>query len=103
MRDSRRTQCDQLLSVFVASLGQWVPLPTILALGIAQFGARILELRRSGYTIRNKTEYRDGKVLSWYRLELEPTQEKEPEQSGDELPSSFPEFGPLAKESYGVD
>ena len=26
--------------------GNWVPLPSILALGIAQFGARIFELRR---------------------------------------------------------
>ena len=100
MKSSRKTQGDTLLRVL--KLNQWVPLPTILALGIAQFGARILELRRSGYNIRNKTEHRDGKVLSWYRLESEPTQqEKEPEQSGDELPSSFPEFGPLAKESYG--
>ena len=103
MKDFRKTQRDQLRSLLSASLGQWVPLPTILALGIAQFGARILELRRSGYTIRNKTEHKNGQVFSWYRLVSEPTQEKEPEQSGDELPSSFPEFGPLAKESYGVD
>jgi hypothetical protein len=103
MKGFRKSQRDQLCSLLSASLGQWVPLPTILALGIAQFGARILELRRSGYSIRNKTEHRDGKVLSWYRLESEPTQEKEPEHSGHELAGSFPEFGPLAKESYGVD
>jgi hypothetical protein len=95
------TQRSRLLNLLQSRHGQWVPLPEILSLGFSQFGARILELRRSGHAITNKTEYRAGKVLSWYRLDSEPTQEKKP--SGHELPSSFPEFGSLAKESYGVD
>jgi hypothetical protein len=49
--------------------GQWISLSEILELGFAQFGARILELRRDGHTILNKTEHRDGKVLSWYKME----------------------------------
>jgi hypothetical protein len=46
-----------------------VPLPQILALGCAQFGARILELRRANFHIENKIERDDsGAVHSWYRL-----------------------------------
>jgi hypothetical protein len=99
----RSTQRSRLLSLLQSRRGQWVPLPEILTLGFSQFGARILELRRIGHAITNKTEHRAGKVLSWYRLDSEPTHEKRPEQSAHSLPSSFPEFGPLAKESYGVD
>ncbi|MBZ5701007.1 MAG: hypothetical protein LAN84_04100 [Acidobacteriia bacterium] len=44
-------------------------MPQILALGCAQFGARILELRRSNFHIENKIERDDsGVVHSWYRF-----------------------------------
>ncbi len=36
---------------------QWVRLPEILALGIAQYGARILEARRMGFVIENRTAW----------------------------------------------
>lgn len=64
----RGTQCERLLRFFEERQGQWVPLPEILALGIAQFGARILELRRSGYVIENRREHAGKAVHSWYRL-----------------------------------
>ena len=99
----KSTQRSRLLALLQSRRGQWVPLPEILSLGFSQFGARILELRRDGHAITNKTEHRAGKVLSWYRLDSEPKPEKRPEPSGHALPSSFPEFGSLAKESYGVD
>jgi hypothetical protein len=67
-RGSRGTQRDRILGLFQSRPGQWIGLPEILALGFAQFGARIYELRREGYTIENKTEHRDGKTLSWYRF-----------------------------------
>jgi hypothetical protein len=60
-----------------------VPLPDILSLGFSQFGARILELRRDGHTILNKTEHRDGKVLSWYKLAAERDCRKSVVSSGD--------------------
>jgi len=45
-----------------------VPLPEVLRLGIAQYNARILELRERGYDIRNEIEWHDGIRHSWFRL-----------------------------------
>lgn len=64
----RATQRDQILRLLVQAGGAEVPLPRILELKISQFGARILELRRAGYHIVNRTANVDGKRLSWYRL-----------------------------------
>jgi len=50
----------------------WVPLPDILALGIAQYNARIHELREIGYDIQNKTEWVKGVRHSWFLLVSEP-------------------------------
>jgi hypothetical protein len=64
-----KTQRARILRPLIEARGGWVPLPEILALGIAQFGARIFELRRTGFNIENKIERDDsGVVHSWYRL-----------------------------------
>jgi len=47
---------------------QWVPLPEILSLGIAQYGARILEDRRKGLVIENRTAWVGSKRHSWFRI-----------------------------------
>jgi hypothetical protein len=60
----RRTQRDRVLTLLRARAGSWVPLPEILALGVAQYGSRILELRRLGYRIENRQQA--GR--SWFRL-----------------------------------
>lgn len=70
MKDSRATQRGRILELLTSADGAWVPLPKILELKISQFGARILELRRSGLNIRNRTEIIDGRRHSWYRIEL---------------------------------
>ena len=68
--EKRPTQCDRLLALLEAHRGDWVPLPTVLALGIAQYNARVWELRRAGYAITNRKEMaEDGSVHSWFRLE----------------------------------
>ncbi len=70
------TQSARLLELFeAAGVGEWVGLPKILRLRIAQFGARILELRRRGYVIENKMEYNplSQQEESWYRLVSRPT------------------------------
>jgi hypothetical protein len=64
----RATQRAQVLHLLVEYDGGWVPLPAILHLGIAQYNARIFELRKDGHTIENKTETLDGTRHSWYRL-----------------------------------
>jgi hypothetical protein len=67
-----KTQRARILGILVAARGQWVPLPDILVLGIAQYGARILELRRLGFNIENKTERLAGARRSWFRLASSP-------------------------------
>jgi hypothetical protein len=52
---SHATQRDRLLALFEANFGKPVPLPEILALGIAQYNARIFELRREGFDVRSET------------------------------------------------
>ncbi|MFI5090771.1 MAG: helix-turn-helix domain-containing protein [Terriglobales bacterium] len=69
----RQTQRGRILALLIAARGGWVPLPAILDLKISQFGARILELRRSGLRIVNRRERVDGKIHSSYRLEVGPT------------------------------
>lgn len=64
----RGTQRARLLRFLEQNAGQWVPLPRVLELGIAQYGARILELRRMGYQIENRLERCSGVVRSYFRL-----------------------------------
>ena len=54
---------------------QWVRLPEILALGIAQYGARILENRRKGLVIENRTAWVGSKRHSWFRIVVPKVQE----------------------------
>ena len=63
-----KTQRAAILRLLLDAKGSWVPLPEILALGIAQYGARIHELRRMGFSIENKTERIAGARHPWFRL-----------------------------------
>jgi hypothetical protein len=75
VKPHRETQRDRVFALLNANANKWVALPEILQLGIAQFGARILELRGQGFDIENKIERDDrGVVHSWYRLVVQPTQ-----------------------------
>jgi hypothetical protein len=58
------TQRDRLLALLKSRAPNRVPLPDILALGIAQYNARILELRRLGHRIESEQEGDH----SWFRL-----------------------------------
>jgi len=66
----RKTQSAALLRLLIDAHGSWVPLPEILKLGVAQYGARIFELRRLGFIIENKSERVAGarQRHSWFRL-----------------------------------
>jgi hypothetical protein len=78
---SRNTiQSERILAVLRSANGAWVPLPEILALGVAQYNARIFELRRHGLTIENRTETVDGVRHSWFRL-VDPPAATGPEPS----------------------
>lgn len=65
--DAGREKIRRLLE---RSRGQWISLREILRLGVAQYNARILELRKEGLFIENKTEWINGKKVSWFRLEV---------------------------------
>jgi hypothetical protein len=68
-----RTQRGRILGLLVSARGGEVGLPEILALGVAQFGSRILELRAMGFRIVNRQESRGEQRLSFYRLVSNPS------------------------------
>jgi len=70
----KTTQHIRILTL-LRSRKDWTPLPDILALGCAQYGARILELRQQGYDIQNRTEWVEGQRRSWFKLISEPENE----------------------------
>ena len=65
-----KTQRDRILNLLQSRPGQWIPLPEILDLGIAQYSARVFELRREGHNIENRTERAGESRRSWFRLVL---------------------------------
>jgi len=60
----RPRQRDRLFALLKNHAPAWVPLTDILALGIAQYNARIFELRSLGHCIESK---QDGD-RSWFRV-----------------------------------
>jgi hypothetical protein len=62
------TQEMRILALLKGRQGQWVGLPEILALGIAQYNARLFSLRRKGFIIENRVEHTPHGVHSWFRL-----------------------------------
>jgi hypothetical protein len=104
MSDSRSTQRGKILDVLISARGDWVPLPKITACA-AQYNARIFELRRMGFVIRNRTREVGGVRHSWFRLEPGPSEAllAQLESTPAAATPSFPTFGNLAKESYGVN
>ena len=62
------TQQQRILNLLKSRLNEWIPLPQILDLHIAQYGTRIKELRASGHDIKSKTEWVAGERHSWFRL-----------------------------------
>jgi hypothetical protein len=71
--EGRNSQRAKILGLLVAAHGEWVELPKITACA-AQYGARILELRRLGFRILNRTQKVNGSRHSWFRLETAPPQ-----------------------------
>lgn len=66
---TRKTQAARILALLIRARGGWVPLPEILALGIAQYNTRLHELRAIGFDIQNRMETTaDGTKRSFYRL-----------------------------------
>jgi hypothetical protein len=61
------TQKDRIKELFESRVNEWIPLYEILKLHIAQYGARIKELRADGMKIENKWVIVHGEKHSWFR------------------------------------
>jgi len=101
---TRANQRSKILGLLIAARGDWVSLLSIKD-EACQYNARILELRRLGFRIENKIREVGGVRHSWFRLESAPSTVLDPQTKAapGAAANSFPEFGKLAKESYGVD
>ena len=73
-RRCKVTQADVLAQLLRERRSQRraLELPEILRAGIAQFTARIFELRRRGFVIENELEHVSGQVRSRYWLRFDP-------------------------------
>jgi len=100
-----KSQRQRILDLLLGAHGQEVPSVALSRISL-QYGARVKELRATGYRISNRTERCAGKVYGYFRLESRPIEEPNgsvgPAYARPEM-SSFPEFGSLAPERYGVD
>jgi hypothetical protein len=65
---SGKTQRGRILALLIKAASGWVPLPEILALGIAQYNARVHELRALGFRIENRKERVNGLLHTYFRL-----------------------------------
>jgi len=68
MGENHKTQRDQLLGLLLRANGNWVSLLEILDLRIAQYNARVHELRKLNFEIESRTQTIDGQRHSWFRL-----------------------------------
>ncbi len=75
-------------------------MPEILALNIAQYNSRIFDLRRVGFAIRSRTERRDGKVYSFFRIDLSTRLTVVPRKDEPE-PTLFGELAPTRHRDEG--
>ena len=68
MNSNRKSQCDRILAL-ITSYGEFgCPLPEILDLRIANYRARISELRAQRFDIRCETKWVDGIQHSRYKF-----------------------------------
>lgn len=64
----KTTQQQRMKDLFTARPFVWISLTEILDLKIAQYNSRLLDLRRSGMIIENKTKTVGGDKHSWFRF-----------------------------------
>jgi Helix-turn-helix domain len=60
---------NRILNLLRAHEGDWIPLPAILHLGVAQYNARIKQLRDEGHLIENKISWEGKTKKSWFRYQ----------------------------------
>jgi hypothetical protein len=84
-----RNQKQEIYDFLKSRCGQWVACYLLAEIAL-QYSARICELRKAGVVIHNRSEWRQGKRLSWFMLE-EPKAIPEADQSNG-TPALFPDL-----------
>ncbi len=69
-RDAHKpTQCALILTALQQRVGQWVPMPELVAIcGGYAVHSRISDLRSAGHRIEHKNEWQGKQCHSFYRL-----------------------------------
>lgn len=68
------SQCDLIQALLLIHQGDWVPMPDLArvgagcASGFCMVHSRVADLRKRGLSIDQRSERRDGKTHSFYRL-----------------------------------
>jgi hypothetical protein len=129
-QDASHAQRTLILHLLQAAQPGWVPAPALARISL-QYNARIFELRRAGWTISNRVATVGGKKHGSFRLgppetprsaelrvrvrgskansrlahEVSAAIDRDDDLEARRLAAtpSFPQFGALVKESYGVD
>lgn len=67
--------------------GRWLGVDSIMRLGIAQYSARLHELRADGFAIENWRQLNDatGQMESWYKITKWPDPEPKKENQVEEI------------------
>ncbi len=81
----RKSQCARILRLLIDARGAWVPSFEIAKCAL-QYSARVLELRRLGFVIENKTEGAHSQRHSWFRLAGSPVAGKKERPAAIEAP-----------------
>ena len=79
-KQGRKTQADVLIEMLrrARECGRALELPEIMAVGIAQHGARFKEIRERGFVVVNQLERaEDGRVISRYFLRHDVERDKQ--------------------------
>lgn len=112
---NRPRQRDRLLALLKSCALDWLPLSEILAAAGAQYGARILELRRLGHRIESKpgggwfrlvttaTPVAIAESQAIPKLPIDPESLFDLTASRVANPTTFPEFGSLVPERHRDD
>lgn len=67
-KHARNSQCERVLALLKSK--EWITLPEILDLRIANYRARVSELRQEGFDIECELKVMDGEHHTRYRVRM---------------------------------
>jgi hypothetical protein len=95
MESSHSTQRGRILGLLIEAKGGWVPLTSILELGVAQYNARLFELRRLGFKIENRRlgEHSAYRLVPHPRLHVKAASAEDYRLFPDDIPDRHLDLG----------